>query len=72
MDFRIAKEENVYPMIKSGGTIRDMVVQRPPEMVPLDSYMASETYMDGVESRPARDDEKTEREPVRVEQELLG
>jgi len=72
LDFRIAKEENVYPMIKSGGTIRDMVVQRPPEMIPLDSYMASETYMDGVESRPARDDEKTEREPVRVEQELLG
>jgi len=34
--------------------------------------MASETYMDEVESRPARDDEKTEREPVRVEQELLG
>ena len=72
LDFRIAKEENVYPMIKSGGTIRDMVVQRPPEMIPLDSYMASETYMDEVESRPARDDEKTEREPVRVEQELLG
>ena len=72
LDFRIAKEENVYPMIKSGGTIRDMVVQRPPEMVPLDSYMASETYMDEVESRPARDDEKTEREPVLVEQELLG
>ena len=72
LDFRIAKEENVYPMIKSGGTIRDMVVQRPPEMVPLDSYMASETYMDEVESRPAREDEKTEREPVLVEQELLG
>ncbi len=72
LDFRIAKEENVYPMIKSGGTIRDMVVQRPPEMIPLDSYMASETYMDEVESRPARDDEKTEREPVLVEQELLG
>ena len=72
LDFRIAKEENVYPMIKSGGTIRDMVVQRPPQMVPLDSYMASETYMDEVESRPARDDEKTEREPVLVEQELLG
>jgi len=72
LDFRIAKEENVYPMIKSGGTIRDMVVQRPPEMVPLDSYMASETYMDEVESRPARDDEKTDREPVLVEQELLG
>ena len=72
LDFRIAKEENVYPMIKSGGTIRDMVVQRPPEMVPLDTYMASETYMDEVESRPASEDEKTEREPVLVEQELLG
>jgi len=72
LDFRIAKEENVYPMIKSGGTIHDMVVQRPPEMVPLDTYMASETYMDEDEARPAREDEKTEREPVRVEQELLG
>ena len=72
LDFRIAKEENVYPMIKSGGTIRDMVVQRPPEMVPLDTYMASETYMDEVESRPAHEDEKTEREPVTVGQELLG
>ena len=67
LDFRIAKEENVYPMIKSGGTIRDMIVQRPPRMVPLDSYMASETYMDGVEPRPAREDGKTEREPVLVE-----
>ena len=28
----------------SGGTIKDMVVNRPPEMVPLDAYMASETY----------------------------
>ena len=72
LDFRIAKEENVYPMIKSGGTIRDMVVQRPPQMVPLDTYMASETYMDEVEARPAREDEKTERQPVLVEQELLG
>ncbi len=72
LDFRIAKEENVYPMIKSGGTIRDMVVQRPPDMVPLDTYMASETYMAEDEARPARDDEKTERQPVRVEQELLG
>ena len=67
LDFRIAKEENVYPMIKSGGTIRDMIVQRPPQMVPLDSYMASETYMDGVEPRPAREDGKTEREPVLAE-----
>jgi len=72
LDFRIAKEENVYPMIKSGGTIHDMVVQRPPDMVPLDTYMASETYMDEDEARPAREDEKTEREPVTVGQELLG
>jgi len=77
LDFRIAKEENVYPMIKSGGTIHDMVVQRPPDMVPLDTYMASETYMDENEARPAREDEKTERQPVTVgqgvvEQELLG
>ena len=35
LDFRIAKEENVYPMIKSGGTIKDMVVKRPANMVPL-------------------------------------
>ena len=72
LDFRIAKEENVYPMIKSGGTIHDMVVQRPPDMVPLDTYMASETYMDEDETRPVREDEQTEREPVLVEQELLG
>jgi len=45
IDFRIVKEENVFPMIPSGGTISQMVVQRPPNMVPLDSYMASETYM---------------------------
>jgi acetolactate synthase-1/2/3 large subunit len=45
LDFRISKEENVFPMIPSGGTIAQMVVQRPPDMVPLDSYMASETYM---------------------------
>ena len=62
LDFRIAKEENVYPMIKSGGTIRDMVVQRPPNMTPLDSYMESEAYMPDDETRPAREDEKTERE----------
>jgi len=59
LDFRIVKEENVYPMIKSGGTIKDMVVQRPPDMVPLDSYMASETYMPDDEARPAREEEKT-------------
>ncbi len=76
LDFRIAKEENVYPMIKSGGTIRDMVVQRPPNMTPLDSYMESEAYMPDDETRPSREDEKTERElqPVGAgqPQELLG
>ena len=64
LDFRIAKEENVYPMIKSGGTIRDMVVQRPPNMTPLDSYMESEAYMPDGEARPANEEEKTERETV--------
>jgi acetolactate synthase-1/2/3 large subunit len=69
LDFRIAKEENVYPMIPSGGTISQMVVSRPPDMVPLDSYMASETYMPEDETRPAREDEKVEREVVTVGQE---
>ena len=64
LDFRIAKEENVYPMIKSGGTIRDMVVQRPPNMTPLDSYMESEAYMPDDGTRPAKEEEKTERETV--------
>ena len=64
LDFRIAKEENVYPMIPSGGTISQMVVQRPPDMVPLDSYMASETYMPDDEARPATEEEKVAREPV--------
>ena len=66
LDFRIAKEENVYPMIKSGGTIKDMVVQRPPNMTPLDSYMESEAYMPEDETRPATEKEKTERETVPV------
>ncbi len=65
LDFRIAKEENVYPMIKSGGTIKDMVVQRPPNMTPLDSYMESEAYMPDDETRPATEKEKVEEyEPV--------
>ncbi len=69
LDFRIAKEENVYPMIPSGGTIAQMVVQRSPDMVPLDNYMASETYMPDDEARPATEEEKTAREPVTVGQE---
>ena len=72
LDFRIAKEENVYPMIPSGGTISQMVVQRPPDMVPLDSYMASEVYMDDEDTRPAHEDEKTERIPAYAGQEALG
>jgi len=65
LDFRIAKEENVYPMIPSGGTIAQMVVQRPPDMTPLDSYMASETYMDEGETSPMK---PVEKEPIAVTQ----
>ena len=65
LDFRIAKEENVFPMIPSGGTIAQMVVQRPPNMEPLDSYMASETYMDDDTVHPA---EKVGKETVTVPQ----
>ncbi len=72
IDFRIAKEENVYPMIPSGGTISQMVVSRPEGMVPLDSYMASETYMGDEDTRPAHEDEKTERTPAYAGQEALG
>ncbi len=42
LDFRIVKESNVYPMIPSGGTISQMVVQRPDGMAELDPYIASE------------------------------
>ncbi|MCW3062585.1 MAG: acetolactate synthase, large subunit, partial [Capsulimonas sp.] len=63
LDFRISKEENVYPMIPSGGTIHQMVVQRSPDMVPLDSYMASETYM-GEDDQAAPAEEEKETVPV--------
>jgi acetolactate synthase-1/2/3 large subunit len=59
LDFRISKETNVFPMIKSGGTIHDMIVQRPPNLVPLDSYIASETYMPEVEEGSVKEEEKT-------------
>jgi acetolactate synthase-1/2/3 large subunit len=42
LDFRIMKEENVYPMIPSGMTIKQMEVQRPADLAPLDSYITSE------------------------------
>ena len=42
LDFRIVKEENVYPMIPSGMTIKQMEVKRPADMAPLESYIASE------------------------------
>ncbi|BDI31447.1 acetolactate synthase [Capsulimonas corticalis] len=58
LDFRISKEENVYPMIPSGGTIHQMVVQRPPDMVPLDSYIASETYM-GEDDQATQEEKET-------------
>ena len=57
LDFRISKEENVFPMIPSGGTIHQMVVQRPPNMVPLDSYIASETYM-GEDDQAVQEDKE--------------
>jgi len=71
LDFRIAKEENVFPMIPSGGTIAQMVVQRPPEMVPLDTYMASETYMDmdDAAAHPKPDEETRREETVTAAQE---
>jgi acetolactate synthase-1/2/3 large subunit len=56
MDFRVAKETNVYPMIPSGQTIHDMVTTRPKDMAPLDSYTASEMY----QPTPAVDAEKEE------------
>ena len=39
MDFRIAKETNVYPMIPSGQTIKEMIVRRPatPEAEPVNA-----------------------------------
>jgi acetolactate synthase I/II/III large subunit len=40
IDFRIAKEGNVYPMIPTGGTIEQMVVQRPSDIASLDPQMA--------------------------------
>jgi len=42
LDFRIVKEENVYPMIPAGQTIRQMEVQRPSDLAPLDAYITSE------------------------------
>jgi len=45
LDFRISKEENVLPMIPSGGTIEQMVVQRPPDMVPLQNLVESDAYL---------------------------
>lgn len=54
VDCRIVKEENVFPMIPSGGTISQMVVQRPPEMAPLDPYMASE-YIEANGDVPAEE-----------------
>ena len=48
IDFRIAKEENVYPMIPSGGIVEDMVVQRPSDLAALDPYMESELVEDDI------------------------
>ena len=41
MDFRVAKETNVYPMIPSGQTIHEMVTRRPDAApMPTDSVLA--------------------------------
>ena len=37
MDFRVAKETNVYPMIPSGQTVKDMIVRKPAPKEELDS-----------------------------------
>ncbi|HEY3331577.1 MAG TPA: biosynthetic-type acetolactate synthase large subunit [Capsulimonadaceae bacterium] len=53
LDFRIMKEENVFPMIPSGQTIKQMEVQRPSDMAPLDSYITSEyVQLDHFDSLP--------------------
>jgi acetolactate synthase-1/2/3 large subunit len=54
LDFRIVKEENVFPMIPPGGTISQMVVKRPADMAPLDAYTASE-YIEANGEVPAEE-----------------
>jgi acetolactate synthase-1/2/3 large subunit len=54
IDFRIAKEENVYPMIPSGGIIENMVVQRPSDLAALDPYMESELVEDDIQVLAAK------------------
>ncbi len=51
LDFRIVKEANVYPMIPSNGTIKQMVVKQPEGTRPMDAYTASEY----VEQEPGDD-----------------
>jgi acetolactate synthase-1/2/3 large subunit len=46
IDFRIAKEENVFPMIPAGGTVSQMVVKRPAHFGPLDPYISGEHIAD--------------------------
>jgi acetolactate synthase-1/2/3 large subunit len=54
LDFRIAKEENVYPMIPSGGIVENMVVQRPSDLAALDPYMESELVEDEIKVLAAK------------------
>jgi acetolactate synthase-1/2/3 large subunit len=54
IDFRIAKEENVYPMIPSGGLVENMVVQRPSDLAVLDAYMESELVEDVIKVLTAK------------------
>jgi acetolactate synthase-1/2/3 large subunit len=48
IDFRITKDENVYPMIPAGGIVENMVVQRPSDLAALDSYTESELVEDDI------------------------
>ncbi len=54
IDFRITKEENVYPMIPAGGLVANMVVQRPSDLAALDPYMQSELIEDDIEVLAAK------------------
>ncbi len=50
IDFRVAKETNVYPMIPSGATIHEMVTTRPltPELEPVSScHVSPSVAMEG-------------------------
>ncbi len=47
LDFRIVKEANVYPMIPSGQTIKQMVAPRPEGAPPLDEEIDAQYLENG-------------------------